>query len=191
MSKSMPLSEALARVRSKNGTEQDLQAKLMYGEVRAESLRSTDSRFSDSPYFTDGTEQIPLLFWHDAEIDWANGSVTKSAGNELARYRKEHQHVHVPTTDIDRLWPADPSGPSERLQTKDRGGRPSKYEWAAAAGFLAAWLMAHGEPETSAALISALQRFFERIGKSPNDRDIRKFVTTCRNEYKREMDRGN
>jgi hypothetical protein len=189
MSEFMTLCEALALVRLRNGTEQELQARLLYGEVRAQSLRFRDGRFTN---LRESTSPIPSLFWEHAEIDWEKDSVTEWASSETwPRYAQEHQLVHVPRADIDRVWPADPFGSSERLQTKDQGGRPSKYEWAAAAGFLAAWLTAHGEPETSAALIDALQHFFERIGKSPNDRDMRKFVTTCRNEYKREMGRGN
>ncbi len=94
--------------------------------------------------------------------------------------------VRFAMCDIDRLW-SDGAAPTpapdqETARVPDvgnatgKGGRPTKYDWAAAGGFIAGYIAENDYPEVQADLEKALKKWFGKRGGSPDKRDIERFV---------------
>lgn len=66
---------------------------------------------------------------------------------------------------------------SKPIPAKNRGGRPNTYDWAGLAAFCTDYPVENDYPGTQAALVEVALAWFRDAGKTPDRRDVEKWVS--------------
>jgi hypothetical protein len=75
-------------------------------------------------------------------------------------------------------WPEKAISPLSKPvpSRKGIGGKPTKYDWAGAGGFMAWYITENDYPATQSELTKVLAKWFEDREQQPNKRDMERFV---------------
>ncbi|RWO81520.1 hypothetical protein [Mesorhizobium sp.] len=125
-----------------------------------------------------------------ASIDESGGDDGPDELDDLPTSYKAHD-VRLSTVDLFREFPtARPVATTESSESKvqgakSQGGRPTKYDWVAAAAFVGVVQDVDGCAPSTKELMS----FFGKIGKTPDIDDIAKFIRVFREEHRTRMGR--
>ncbi len=126
------------------------------------------------PDMKPNTVEIPSIEW--LNLEWMPNPQRISVRN-FAYSDAAYRCVDVRSLDVLALWPVAGTAAIPKPVNKNQGGRATIHDWAAAAGYMAGYVVENDYPATQAVMVQATIKWFDRHrGKAPDSRDVERFV---------------
>ena len=126
-------------------------------------------------------------YWRLADADGSYLSVYESIltyvidtpGLEPPHHREvwHGKDIQLFRKHVEGLWPSADRSQTEIIKTRGKGGRTMKYDWPAAAGFIAAHVIDNDYPVNKSDLVRLLEDWFSNKGSAPDVREMERFVS--------------
>ncbi|WP_104839787.1 hypothetical protein [Sinorhizobium fredii] len=113
-----------------------------------------------------------VIEWTDDHIVISEDSQKEATGRPTGRIVATG--IELSRLDLLRLWPDERDNGQATPLARPRGGRPTKYDWAAASGFLSRYVVDNDPSKTEAA--RALRDWFRNREQAPDFRDLERMV---------------
>lgn len=175
---------------SKADAKQELLDAVIDGDVEA---RARQAEFTSANILERRGWQrtgLSLKVWQTSIIEWPEDRILISVEDEKERLvggplgRVVATGIELRRTDVLRLWPTEERETgTEPEPAPSKGGRPARYDWAGAAGFLAAYIAFYDPSRPDAG--KALADWFSERGKAPDERTLRRAVSEAFTAYEK------
>ncbi|MDN3572081.1 hypothetical protein [Methylobacterium longum] len=135
------------------------------------------------------------VIWSESRIEHKIERSLIGPKGQTHFYLGDFHRVRLRCQDVSALWPdlyerAAIDVPASNPEAKNKGGRPGKYEWAAAGGALAGHMYGAGIQESSKLKLFMLNWFQSQLGKTPDERDVEKFVAAALAAFDQALPKG-